>query len=127
PGGAAHPGDPAVQGEADRVQHRGLAGAGGAVHEEQPGGAEPVEVDLLGAGERAEGLDGEAVQSHQAEASLIRSSSRAVRTSFRSSAEAGAPRAQSTKSNTRSDSARSAGRCAHGRSPAPGASSGSKT
>ena len=54
-----------VEGEADGIQHAGLAGAGGAVQQEQPVRAQPVEVDVLGAGERAERGNFEAVDPHR--------------------------------------------------------------
>ena len=44
-GGAALPGDLAVQREADCVQHAGLAGSGGPGEQEETGLAELVEVD----------------------------------------------------------------------------------
>ncbi len=58
-------GDAVVEGVADGVEDGGLAGAGGAVQQEQSGGGEFVEVDALGAGERAERGDLQAVQSHR--------------------------------------------------------------
>jgi hypothetical protein len=59
-------GDLAVEREDDRVDDRGLAGAGGALQQEQPAGGELGEVDLVPAGEGSDGLDGERVQPHQA-------------------------------------------------------------
>ncbi|KLL97151.1 hypothetical protein NJ76_11110 [Rhodococcus sp. IITR03] len=60
----ASPGDGAVERERDRVEDRRLARARLAVQQEQPVGAELVEVDLDGVGERTEGRDLEVVQSH---------------------------------------------------------------
>ena len=57
------PRHPAVEGERDRVEQRRLARAGLAVQQEQP--LQVVEGDLLGPGERAEGLDAEPVRAHQ--------------------------------------------------------------
>ena len=54
----------AVEGEADRVEDAGLAGAGGAREQEQPGRAERVEVDRRGVGERPERRDLQPVQPH---------------------------------------------------------------
>jgi hypothetical protein len=60
PGGAALPRDPAVEGEGDRVEQRGLARAGLAVQQEQA--LQVVEDDLLGAGEGTERGQPEAVR-----------------------------------------------------------------
>ena len=62
-GAAPLPRHPAVEGERDRVEQRRLARAGLAVQQEQP--LQVVEGDLLGPGERAEGLDPEPVRAHQ--------------------------------------------------------------
>src|SRR5215472_8549976 len=60
---AALTGHPAVERERDRVEQRRLPGAGLAVQQEQA--LQVVEADLLGGGERAEGLDAEPVRAHQ--------------------------------------------------------------
>jgi hypothetical protein len=61
---APRPRQPAVEREADGVEQRCLARARVAVQEEQPGGTERVEVDLLARAEGLERLDLEAVQPH---------------------------------------------------------------
>ena len=58
-------GDLAVEGEADGVEHAGLAGAGVAGEQEQPTRREVVEVDRDGLDERTERGDLELVQPHQ--------------------------------------------------------------
>ena len=62
-GGAPLPRHPAVQCERDRVEQRRLARAGLPVQQEQA--LKVIEEDLLGLGERAEGLDAEPVRAHQ--------------------------------------------------------------
>ena len=64
-GGSSVAGHVAVEREADRVEHAGLARAGGAGEQEEPGLGELVEVDGDGVGERPERGDLEAVQPHQ--------------------------------------------------------------
>src|SRR5690606_30424750 len=95
-------GDGAVQRVADGVQDGGLAGAGGAVQQEEPGGGQGVEVDALGAAEGAEGGDVEAVQPHRAtscRASSARTASMASRSTARSRSSGPAPRTWATKSS----------------------------
>ncbi len=64
PAVGAGPGNSAVQGEGHGVEDRCLARARLSVEQKQPVGAEFVEVDLDGAGERAERRDLERVESH---------------------------------------------------------------
>ena len=101
-----HPGagHGAVEGVADRVEQRGLAGAGVAVEQEQPGGAEGVEVDLDATGERAEGLDRQLVRTH-------------VRPPRRR--RDGPPRTPRRTACTRRGPPRSAGRARRSRPPPP--------
>ena len=54
-----------IEGEADRIDDRRLARAGGSFEEEQTGRPEPTKVDLLGAGERPDRLHPQIVQLHQ--------------------------------------------------------------
>ena len=75
----AHPGrvpaiagQAAVQGEGDRIEDRGLPDAGRALEEEQPAGRQPVEVDHLLVGERADRDHAQGVQAHQAPTSPAR-------------------------------------------------------
>ncbi len=60
-----HAGDLAEEGEADGVEDARLAGSRRAGEQEQAGVVEGVEVDVLGAGERAERRHGELVQLHR--------------------------------------------------------------
>ena len=70
PGGIAGvTGQTAVERERQRIEDRGLADAGRPLEEEQPPRTEPVEVDDLLVGERADGVHAQGVQSHQADAS----------------------------------------------------------
>ena len=64
-GGRSRPRDVAVERERHRVEERGLPGAGGAVDEEEIGGAERREVDPLGARVRPERLEREGERSHR--------------------------------------------------------------
>ena len=119
--------DPAVEGEAERVQHAGLAGPGRAVQQEQPLRGQGVDVDLLGTREGAERLDPQPVQPHAAPSSRASSAagrcwstavscrrppSSASRSSSRSASMAGAPRTWSTKAQQRSTSPRPSTRSA---------------
>ena len=60
----APPGNAAVEGEAHGREHRGLAGSGGPVQQEQPCVVERLQVHGLPSGERAEGLQLDAVDPH---------------------------------------------------------------
>ena len=60
------PGQPSVQRERNRVQDGGLSRPGRALQQEQAAGGEPVEVDPLRGGVRAERLQFHTVQAHQA-------------------------------------------------------------
>ena len=60
------PRDRAVQREGDGIQHGALAGAGGAFQQEEATLGEKVEVDRLLFGERTDGSQRQAVESHQA-------------------------------------------------------------
>src|SRR5581483_7330105 len=87
-------GDPAVEGEPDRVEQRGLARAGLAVQQEQARGGQLVEADLHGAAERAERGHAQLVRAHQppaspATASSFLAASNASVRSCRSPAESG--------------------------------------
>ncbi len=55
----------AEQGERDRVEHGGLSRSGRSVQQEEAGIGEPIEVDRLGFGERAERGERQRVESHQ--------------------------------------------------------------
>ena len=92
PGLAALAGDPAVQGEPDGVEQRGLARARLAVQQEQPGGGQVVEADLHGAAERAERGHAQPVRAHQPAASSpsTRTASNALASSRSSPAVGGA-------------------------------------
>lgn len=63
--GGADAGHGAVQGEADRVQDAGLPRAGVAAQQEQARAGQGIEIDVFGAGERAECLDSQMVEIHQ--------------------------------------------------------------
>lgn len=63
--GGADAGHAAVQGEADRVQDAGLPRTGVTAQEEQARAGQGIEVDVFGASERAECLDGQMVEIHQ--------------------------------------------------------------
>ena len=104
------PRDGAVEGEADRVQQRGLARSCLAVQEEQPAGPEQVEVYLDGAGERAEGGAPKSVRSHQAPAVASRPASSACSSRRRSSGSRAVRRTCSTKAAATSTSLRPATR-----------------
>ena len=112
----------AVEGEADRVEDGGLAGAGGAGEQEQAGFGERVEVDRDPLRERAEGLDLKAVEAHQpapADSSTSKSGSsqQASQASSRTSASASVaavPRRSATKSRAISWSVRPCVRAAGG-------------
>ena len=69
PGLAALAGNPAVQGEPDGVQQRGLARARLAVQQEQPRAGQLLEADLYRAAERAERGHAQPVRAHQPAAS----------------------------------------------------------
>ena len=102
---AADAGDRAVEREDDRVEQRGLAGAGRAPQQEEPVAAHLVEVDLLRARERTEGAQGERVQPHRA--ASIRSAAPSARaSSSRSAAVAATPRTCCTNSPATSSSVR---------------------
>ena len=60
------PGEATVEREDDRVDHGRLARPGRAFEQEEPGGAQPVEVDGVLAIERPDGAEGQSVQLHQA-------------------------------------------------------------
>src|SRR5262249_14334278 len=85
------------------VEYGGLARPGGAVQEEDPGRGQRLEVDVLRVRERAEGRDGQAVQSHEATsrtASETRTSSNARCSTTRSVGSGPAPpRTWPTKSS----------------------------
>jgi hypothetical protein len=66
--GRVVPRQPAIQRERDRVEDRRLAGASWALEQEQAAAGELVEVDSLRRRVRAEGLQFERVQPHQAAA-----------------------------------------------------------
>ena len=105
----------AVQRVADGVQYGGLAGAGGAVQQEESGGGQLAEVDALGAAERPEGGQVQPVQPHRATsraASSARAPSRASRRTARSCASGPAPRTWVTKSSAICWSSRPARRLA---------------
>ncbi len=106
-------GDRAVQRVADGVEDGGLAGAGGAVQQEEPGGREVVEVDALGAAEGPEGGDVQPVQPHRATSRTVssaRTASNASRSTPRSWPSGPAPRTWVTKSSAICWSLRSASR-----------------
>jgi len=67
-----------VEREGDRVEHGGLARAGGAIEQEQPTHAQLVEVDHLLGGERADCGEFEVVQPHQALSSARATASTAL-------------------------------------------------
>ncbi|CAM5514426.1 hypothetical protein STENM327S_07012 [Streptomyces tendae] len=103
----------AVQGVADGVQDGGLAGAGGAVQQEQPGGRQLVEVDALRGAEGPEGGDVQPVQPHRATSrtlSSARTASKASRSTPCSWSSGPAPRTWVTKSSAICWSLRSARR-----------------
>jgi hypothetical protein len=79
-------GDLAVEREADRVEHAGLAGPGVAGQQEQAAGRELVEVDVHGVDERAEGRDRQLVQAHQPLTQASRSTTRSGSSEQHSSA-----------------------------------------
>ncbi len=107
PGPAAAAGHGAVQGEADRVQDAGLAGARGARQQEETTGGERVEVDALLGAERAEGGDGQLVQAHQISPPAARAAaSTASTSSVDSAAVAAAPRTWRTKPSATAPSSR---------------------
>src|SRR5690606_12436254 len=87
----------AVEREADAVEQRGLARAGGAVDEEQPIGRELVKVELDGGAERPHGLDLEPTGPHDATSARAAASAR-----VRRSASAGPAAAPSCSSQNRS-------------------------
>ncbi len=96
----ARAGHGGIQGEADGVEDAGLAGAGGAVDQVQPGWSQLVETHLLGAGERAERGHPQLVQPHATPRALrpaLPSSSRRDR-SRRDSSTARASNARSASS-----------------------------
>lgn len=113
--GAALPGarHRAVQGVADGVEDGGLAGAGGAVQQEQSGGREVVEVDALRGAEGPEGGDVQPVQPHRATSRTVssaRTASKASRSTACSWSSGPAPRTWVTKSSAICWSLRSARR-----------------
>ena len=73
----AVPGDVGVQREADRVEEARLAGARGAVDEEETRGADLLEVEVDGPGEGTEGRGRQTVQPHAAPRRLLRPASSA--------------------------------------------------
>ena len=89
PGLAALAGNPAVQGEPDRVQQRGLARAGLAVQQEQARAGQVIEAHLDGAAERTERGHTQPVRAHQP-ASSVRTAWNASASSRRSPPVAGA-------------------------------------
>lgn len=108
-------GDGSVQGVADRVEYRGLAGAGGAVQQKKARGGQFVEVDGERAAEGPEGGEVEPVQPHRATsrtASSARTASMASRRTARSRSSGPAPRTWATKSSAICWSSRSARRWA---------------
>jgi hypothetical protein len=132
---AAQPGERAgarhasVEREAHAVQDGGLAGAGRAVQQEDPGGGQLVEVDALAAGEGAEGGEGEAVQAHQltsARTSAARTASRASLSTSRSRGSGAEPRTWVTKSSAICWSVRPRSRWAYEASGSSPVRSGSK-
>ncbi|SIM73848.1 Uncharacterised protein [Mycobacteroides abscessus subsp. abscessus] len=62
--GVLRDGGRAVQGEGERLEHRGFAGARGPGEQEEPGLVQRLEVDLLGLPVRAEGLQSQPVDPH---------------------------------------------------------------
>ena len=84
---AAHPRHPAVQREAQTVEQGGLPGSRRAVQQEQPAAGQRVEVDLDRTGERAEGLQPQAVRPHP-EAAARRPASSACCSRARSASSA---------------------------------------
>ncbi len=99
-GRATVAGHVAVQREADRVEHAGLAGAGRPGQQEQPGVGEVVEVDGDGAGERPERRHLEDVEPHPAPC-------------VRSMSTSGSSAQASHASSSSADSASVAGHAAH--------------
>ena len=95
-GGAPLPRHPAVEGERDRVEQRRLARAGLAVQQEQT--LKVIEEDLLGRGERTEGLDPEPVRAHQRSPSLV-----SLAVSLAASLAASLATANALSSSSRSD------------------------
>ncbi len=98
----------AVEGEGDRVQHCGLARSGATVEQEEPVGAQRVEVDALGAGEGAEGRQRQGVDLHRTPPVSARTAASASSMSPRSSSEAPRPRTWARKAPTTSGSVRAA-------------------
>src|SRR5690606_31089411 len=66
--------DVTIEGEADGVEHGGLAGTGRTGEQEEPGFGEGIEVDRDLVGKRTERLDLEVMEAHQ-ETSSSRSGS----------------------------------------------------
>ncbi len=92
----------AVQGVADGVEDGGLAGAGGAVQQEESGGRQVVEVDALRSAEGPEGGDVQLVQPHRATSRTVssaRTASKASRSTSCSWPSGPAPRTCVTKSS----------------------------
>lgn len=110
------PGHRPVEAVADGVEHGGLARAGGAVQQEDPGRGQGVEVDFLGGAERAERGQGEPVQPQRDTSpitSSIRTSSNTARSTVRSwSLGPLPPRTWATKSSATCWSSRPSSRCA---------------
>ena len=97
----ARAGEAPEERERHGVEHRRLARARGAVQQEQPGLGEPIEVDLLAAGEGPERRDGELVEAHQADTSAMRCASNPARTWASSRSPSGRPQASAAKRVTR--------------------------
>ncbi len=92
----------AVEGVADGVQYGGLAGAGGAVQQEESGRGQCVEVDALRVTEGPEGRHVETMEPHRATsrtASSARTVSNASRSTPCSCSSGPAPRTCATKSS----------------------------
>src|SRR6185369_6552095 len=102
----AQPRDDAVEREPERVQQRGLAAAGLPAQQHQAAGAEPIQVELDLAGERAERGELQPVRAHQAPTPATRAAVRASASSARSASVAAVPRAKVTKSVAMSRSSR---------------------
>ncbi len=102
-----------VQAVADGVEDGRLARAGRPVQQEEPGGRQLVEVDVLGGAEGAEGGDGQPVEPHRGSSPSVLTASRASPSSTDSPASGPRPpRTWATKSSAISRSVRPRSRCA---------------
>ncbi len=91
-------GDRAVQREGDRVEHRRLAGAGGALEQEQPARRDGVEVEVVRRGERSERPQLQAVQPHATPAAVWGPARSAATDAAAGSACKGSPRRRASSS-----------------------------